>query len=166
MAVPTENAYINALDNQGKPVLHYATSNLELTQKLLRNGADPLMLNDLDKLDKEVQEFLLNYNYKLLTCMLQSYPLQDLYYELHNKGSHLSIYQPIERQELVADINFGFQLIYKVVNSQTWCRYCLQCDVKTMRCFECKTAYYCSKECQQSDWHKHRKVCNIYQKIK
>lgn len=37
---------------------------------------------------------------------------------------------------------------------------CLACQaVATKRCSVCKTAMYCSQECQRGDWKAHKKVC-------
>ncbi|XP_041374205.1 uncharacterized protein LOC121387246 [Gigantopelta aegis] len=40
--------------------------------------------------------------------------------------------------------------------------FCNGCDVtgsSCRRCTKCYSVYYCSRECQQNDWRKHKKVC-------
>lgn len=40
-------------------------------------------------------------------------------------------------------------------------RKCLFCDNPDpqYKCARCKTAYYCSKECQKADWKLHKRIC-------
>lgn len=37
---------------------------------------------------------------------------------------------------------------------------CKQCDKNTsMYCSKCQQVYYCSKECQKTDWNEHKHIC-------
>ena len=40
---------------------------------------------------------------------------------------------------------------------------CLNCNVnidnRNFICSQCKSVYYCSKECQMNSWHKHKILC-------
>lgn len=50
----------------------------------------------------------------------------------------------------------------RIVREQHYPRCCAKCnsrDSKLLLCEKCKSAYYCSKQCQQSDWNKHREIC-------
>jgi hypothetical protein len=45
------------------------------------------------------------------------------------------------------------------------CRYCMNFEAqmdgaKLMKCQRCKLVYYCSKECQVTDWKRHKTMCN------
>lgn len=40
------------------------------------------------------------------------------------------------------------------------CDNCYRKDIDLFKCFACKEAYYCSKECQKKDWKNHKKECN------
>ena len=39
------------------------------------------------------------------------------------------------------------------------CNYCQTDKIKLSICSRCKTRYYCSQECQKSDWPEHKKIC-------
>lgn len=39
------------------------------------------------------------------------------------------------------------------------CTFCSKQDVKLFKCSSCRCTLYCSKECQASDWKKHKPVC-------
>eukprot|EP00808_Paulinella_micropora_P028617 g14800.t1 len=39
------------------------------------------------------------------------------------------------------------------------CHYCGALKKQTLRCSQCRVAYYCNKTCQQKAWLKHRKFC-------
>jgi len=45
----------------------------------------------------------------------------------------------------------------KIKNQYEICNFC-KCDAK-FQCGKCNTSRYCSKECQVSDWKRHRKIC-------
>jgi hypothetical protein len=50
----------------------------------------------------------------------------------------------------------------RIVREQHYPRCCAKCnsrDSKLLLCKKCKSEYYCSKECQKSDWHSHRNIC-------
>jgi len=49
----------------------------------------------------------------------------------------------------------------------TYDKWCLYCDKKecNLRCSNCKTIYFCNKECQSSAWKIHKKHCNRNQFI-
>ena len=47
-----------------------------------------------------------------------------------------------------------------------WCelkmRECMNCKIKGLKfkhCSACKSVHYCSRECQKSDWKRHKKEC-------
>ena len=40
------------------------------------------------------------------------------------------------------------------------CRTCQDITKKLMKCARCFTEYYCSSECQKSDWKRHKVECN------
>jgi hypothetical protein len=47
----------------------------------------------------------------------------------------------------------------------TGCEFCGKIDGATiMKCSRCKTATYCSKDCQKRDWKKHKAVCKLIEK--
>jgi hypothetical protein len=62
----------------------------------------------------------------------------------------------------LSDVKKLLQLACKSYNYKH-CIYCnvsqLQCDL--LRCSICKTAYYCSKVCQISNWSVHKKICSV-----
>ena len=39
------------------------------------------------------------------------------------------------------------------------CANCKKFGFKFKKCSACQSVYYCSRECQKSDWKKHKKVC-------
>ena len=45
----------------------------------------------------------------------------------------------------------------KIKNQYGICNFC-KCDAK-FQCGKCNTSRYCSKECQVSDWKRHKKIC-------
>jgi hypothetical protein len=45
------------------------------------------------------------------------------------------------------------------------CDNCHQSFEKVGKCSKCKTARYCSKECQNQDWHSHKTVCDKEEKM-
>ena len=50
----------------------------------------------------------------------------------------------------------------RIVREQHYPRCCAKCnsrDSKLLLCKKCKSEYYCSKECQRSDWRSHRNIC-------
>jgi len=47
------------------------------------------------------------------------------------------------------------------------CSYCEKLTHKDLlRCSRCKDKYYCSRDCQRSDWLKHKKTCVEKKKLK
>ena len=42
---------------------------------------------------------------------------------------------------------------------QKKCANCKKFGLKFKKCSACQSVYYCSRECQRSDWKKHKKVC-------
>jgi hypothetical protein len=59
--------------------------------------------------------------------------------------------------------------LYSPVAQSDGCRICAQCLTfrvghgRMMRC-PCHRVYYCSKECQRTDWKVHRLVCDAKKK--
>lgn len=55
----------------------------------------------------------------------------------------------------------------RIVREQNYPRCCNQCasKLKLLICKCCKSAYYCDKECQKSDWNIHRKNCISKKKL-
>jgi hypothetical protein len=50
----------------------------------------------------------------------------------------------------------------RIIREQNYPRCCATCnsrESKLLLCKKCKSEYYCSKECQKSDWHSHRNIC-------
>ena len=50
----------------------------------------------------------------------------------------------------------------KLIVKQTTVKECIICnktDVKLRSCASCRSARYCSSECQKKDWSKHRVIC-------
>ena len=50
----------------------------------------------------------------------------------------------------------------RLLHEQTYPKCCNSCsasELKLLVCKRCKSVYYCSKQCQQSDWNKHREIC-------
>ena len=45
------------------------------------------------------------------------------------------------------------------------CNSCSASELKLLVCKRCKSVYYCSKQCQQSDWHSHRNICVSKKKL-
>ncbi len=39
------------------------------------------------------------------------------------------------------------------------CAHCKKSGLKFKHCSACKSVYYCSRECQKSDWKRHKKEC-------
>ncbi len=51
-------------------------------------------------------------------------------------------------------------LLEKKYNEPIGIKHCSICSKKTIKkCSICKTAYYCSSDCQKKDWAKHKLVC-------
>jgi hypothetical protein len=51
---------------------------------------------------------------------------------------------------------------YKVSDHGSLCANCLEKgsnSVKLTCCSRCKTAYYCGRDCQSSDWARHKNMC-------
>jgi MYND finger len=42
----------------------------------------------------------------------------------------------------------------------------VELDLKLMACARCKSAHYCSKECQAKDWGVHKKVCKTLKELR
>ena len=55
--------------------------------------------------------------------------------------------------------NMWLELALHVVVSSNQCRVCGASEAR--RCAGCEQARYCSRECQQVDWPRHRKICRI-----
>jgi hypothetical protein len=54
--------------------------------------------------------------------------------------------------------------IPKIIPHQRICEYCLKSEPENERyskCGKCKTARYCSVECQKHDWKVHKKICSV-----
>ena len=52
---------------------------------------------------------------------------------------------------------------YILDNSDKWCRVCCKTNkhdnINALRCSKCKKVYYCSIECQKTDYKVHKKIC-------
>lgn len=50
--------------------------------------------------------------------------------------------------------------------SPTKCNWCANCQntVSKRKCACCRTTYYCSDECQKTDWKTHKKICKEIRK--
>ncbi len=46
-------------------------------------------------------------------------------------------------------------------------RICKNCDAEDchLKCAKCKGVSYCNRDCQVTDWPKHKKICKIYQHV-
>jgi hypothetical protein len=40
------------------------------------------------------------------------------------------------------------------------CKVCQKFDSATKKCAKCKSEFYCSKNCQKTDWPFHKQFCN------
>jgi hypothetical protein len=160
--------FINELDNSKHTPLYYALTNYDKTLALLKQGADPLLLRPSEKIKNEdVDRLLRRHTHTLISYQIQSVPLQEFYQELHGKSSLVESFHGKQADRLVEQLNQGFQVIYKVVSSIKWCRYCLKTDGAMISCNRCKVCKYCSEECKNRDWKNHRKVCALcVQKLK
>ena len=45
------------------------------------------------------------------------------------------------------------------------CSYCVRQITTYQVCSGCKSAFYCSKDCQKKDWPKHKLVCQVIQAL-
>jgi hypothetical protein len=54
---------------------------------------------------------------------------------------------------------------YGAEQNGTGCTFCGKTDSeKVMKCSRCKSASYCSKDCQKGDWKKHKPICKLLEK--
>lgn len=49
---------------------------------------------------------------------------------------------------------------------QRTCHNCRKTDSEMMQCSKCKIGFYCNKECQTTDWKKHKEFCSCSDEIK
>jgi hypothetical protein len=65
-----------------------------------------------------------------------------------------------------------YRLIYTVSKTSVFAKYhkacglCGKSDVDLMMCAQCKSVFYCSKECQKQDWRSsHKKYCETKESL-
>ena len=54
------------------------------------------------------------------------------------------------------EYNFGD---YNNQEKEKFCFTCSKVNIHLLKCGNCKSIYYCSKECQKSNWTDHKKIC-------
>jgi hypothetical protein len=55
--------------------------------------------------------------------------------------------------------DIGVKPFRKMLDLKKICDNCGKIDTKLMKCSRCKSAYYCSAECQKCSWKKHKLDC-------
>lgn len=164
-----DKSYINQVDASGKTPLYYLEDISQVKQSLIQ-GADPLLLPQIEHYPKDIQSYLQEYLFKYQEALLHSAELFKMYQELHQKARLLDTLTnkkySVEYQHLVETLNLGFSVIGKLVNHSSWCYYCLKADQQVKRCALCKTCWYCSANCQRTDWKSHAVICRAYRKMK
>jgi hypothetical protein len=76
-------------------------------------------------------------------------------------------HQPVFAKATCSEVcNRTIQCMTEQCLGETLVTACLTCraplPVKArLRCTQCQTAYYCGKKCQQADWRRHKKECNV-----
>jgi hypothetical protein len=58
------------------------------------------------------------------------------------------------------------EVSWLIAASKKTCSLCLKPLEKVQRCSKCKTAYYCSRQCQEKNWSVHKKQCEQQQNTK
>jgi MYND finger len=95
---------------------------------------------------------------------------KHVFYKVNNVTFRLHCFWHENKKMLVPDqlaFQFGYMVGCICVVSRS--RRCWNCkkDVKCMKCCMCSMAMYCSKECQSSDWKRHKIMCvNVQNSIK
>jgi len=102
---------------------------------------------------KLIQNYSSGFNINIFE-MLQAFrtksPSQESLDDfLGNLTTNLNVFNAVKEN---ADID-----LTKLQHSYTICNLCKK-DA-TSQCSKCKTTRYCSKECQISDWDRHKKIC-------
>ena len=66
------------------------------------------------------------------------------------------------KKKEIGKANLNETLGYDRYTTNKHVKTCYKCgsSQKLMKCSRCKTVHYCSKECQKSDWGRHKSSCN------
>jgi FKBP-type peptidyl-prolyl cis-trans isomerase len=78
--------------------------------------------------------------------------------------SHITFFSSKIQNMTTTEAAFPSDLTRIFCNLPT-CRKLAAEDVKLSRCSSCKSVFYCSTQCQRSDWKKHKSVCNELKKL-
>jgi ubiquitin carboxyl-terminal hydrolase 19 len=66
-----------------------------------------------------------------------------------------------EAKEQVVEINVIQRLMISPLSARCSCKECGLKGIDLKRCTRCKSVAYCSRECQQKDWNRHKNKCKM-----
>lgn len=101
-----------------------------------------------EEYEKLCRSFDENKGFLIINCYNTNNRFVYLY-DLHENN-------PYKQKEVILH---ELKIINFVPTYEKWCLYCDNKDNITSKCSQCKTVYFCDKECQRKAWKIHKKHC-------